>query len=94
MSEAEVEFCQVYLTPKSKFFHTTEMKMRIMMVIVTNAIQHRLTVTEHSPWAQNSQPPYEKLRLRERKYLVEVDKGAAPGFKIRSRHFKTYALNI
>lgn len=68
------------------------MKMKIRMVIVMNAIQHQLLVTEHLPWARNLQPPYTKLRLRQGKYLAEVDKGTAPGFKIRSRQIPKLML--
>lgn len=50
-----LESCQVYLT--SKFFHDTELQIRVMMVRMRNTIQHQLTVTELLQWARCSQPP-------------------------------------
>lgn len=78
-----LESCQVYLT--SKISHNTEMQMRIMMVIMRNTIQHQLTVTELLQCARHSQPrPCWEAVLGPVRYLEEADKGATPGFKLRS----------
>lgn len=52
------ESCQGYLTPKSKFFHNTEIKVRIMMVTMMNMIQYQLRVTELLLCVRYSQPIY------------------------------------
>lgn len=80
-----LESIQSYSIPQAKFFHNNEIKMRIMMVIMTNMIQHQL-VTELSTMSQvPTTTVLKQLGLREVQYLAEVDKAAALTFKLGFR---------